>query len=139
MRDHRAMRRFVRVCGVAVLAAVMSCQDQGSGPDQRPIPPPGPHFTHAPIPVATVARVTPIGYNNKVFPTPHTYWITCDAFFVLPSTRPCHREYQPIAAPGSGVVLRLAAVADGYITVEGPPGLVWTFGHVTPAPGLAAG
>ncbi|MGH7568885.1 MAG: hypothetical protein ACREL9_07955 [Gemmatimonadales bacterium] len=131
------MRGIVRVCGAALVAAALCCRDQG--PDQPSIPPPGPHFTHAPIPVATLARITPIGYNNKVFPTPHTYWITCDAFIILQSTRPCHRERQSISAPGSGVVVRLAAVADGYITVEGPRGLVWTFGHVTPAPGLAVG
>jgi hypothetical protein len=89
--------------------------------------------------VATVARITPIGFNNKVFPTAHTYWETCDTFGVLQGTRPCHLEHQQISAPGSGVVRSLAAMADGFISVEGPPGLIWTFGHVTPAAGLGVG
>jgi hypothetical protein len=37
------------------------------------------------------------------------------------------------------VVRDLEAMADGSISVEGPPGLLWTFGHVTPAAGLGVG
>ena len=132
------MRRFVRVYVAAAMAG-LGCQGEPAGPEPHPIPPPGPHFTQPPIPVTTVARITPIGFNNEPFPTAHTYWETCDGFVVLRSTRPCHREFQPLVAPGSGVVRHLEAVADGTVSVEGPPGLLWTFGHVTPAPGLGVG
>ena len=132
------MRRLTHLLGAALLAAAPGCQDQGPG-DLFPIPPPGPHFTHLPIPVSTLARITPIGYNNKVFPTAHTYWITCDNDIVLQGTRPCHLEYQALIAPGSGVVRSLNPAPDGFVTVEGPPGLTWWFGHVTPAAGLTVG
>lgn len=92
-----------------------------------------------PIPVGTIARITPIGYNNKIFPTPHTYWDTCEFWGQLPSGRPCHRERQALRAPGAGLVRHLDAQADGSVAVEGPPGLIWHFGHVTPAAGLAIG
>jgi hypothetical protein len=38
-----------------------------------PMPPPGPRFSVLPVPVERIARITPIGYNNKIFPNPHTY------------------------------------------------------------------
>lgn len=125
---------------VAIAAAAIACQDQGPGQGPTPpIPPPGPHFTHAPIPVESLARVTPIGYNNKVFPVDHTYWLTCDIDIILQGSRPCVLRKQNIVAPGAGIVLSLNAAADGFVAIEGPPGLRWTFGHVTPAAGLAVG
>ena len=77
--------------GAALLAA---CGSDATGPgnDGRSVPPPGPHFTVLPLPLEAVARITPIGYNNKRFPTPHTYWLLCDDFFILQSSRPCRME-----------------------------------------------
>lgn len=133
------MHSFVRAGGIA-LAAALACGDgSGSGPDPIAIPTPGPHFTHSPIPVESIARITPIGYNNKVFPVDHTYWLTCDIDIILQGSRPCVHAFQPLVAPGSGMVRGISTAADGFLSVEGPPGMQWTFGHVTPAPGLAVG
>ena len=125
----------------ALLAASLACQSDGpSDPDQTPQPPPpGPHFTHSPVPVESLARITPIGYNNKIFPVAHTYWLTCDIDYILQGSRPCVRRFQTLVAPGNGVVRDVNTSADGFVAFEGPPGLLWHFGHVTPAPGLARG
>lgn len=74
-----------------------------------------------------------------IFPNPHTYWETCEKWAQLPTGRPCHLERQPLRAPGGGVVRDVDPQADGVIVVEGPPGLIWHFGHVTPAEGLPRG
>lgn len=129
------------------LLPLAACGDGGTDPDQgdppdeaeQPIPAPGPHFSVSPIPVDDVARITPIGYNNKVFPNPHTYWETCESWAQLPTGRACHLERQPLRAPGGGVVRDVDPQADGTVVVEGPPGLIWHFGHVTPAEGLSRG
>ncbi len=123
---------------VACLLLAVSCSD-GSSPFSTSPPPPGTHFSVSPIPVEAIARITALGYNNKVFPTAHTYWHTCDFDVVQQSSRPCVLERFPILAPGNGTVRHVNPAADGSISVEGPPGLVWTFGHVTPEPGLARG
>lgn len=135
----------------ALLAlALLACGGDSAGPDDQqqeeepppsgpPDPGPGPHFSVVPVPIETLARVTPLGYTNKVMPISHTYWLTCDFDILLRSDRPCHREKQPLRAPRDGVVLDMLAAEDGYVVVEGPPGLIWHFGHVTPAPGLAPG
>jgi len=126
-----------------VALAALACGGDASGPADPdagfPDPGAGPHFTVLPVPIETIARITALGYNNNVFPTPHTYWLTCDVDVWLNSGRPCHRERQPIRAPRDGVILDMLAIDDGFLRIEGPPGLVWTFGHVTPAAGLAAG
>ncbi|MEX0647452.1 MAG: hypothetical protein WEA56_09935 [Balneolaceae bacterium] len=107
--------------------------DPDPDPPEQPVPPPGNHLSVSPIPVETIVRITPIGSNNKIFPVAHTYWMTCDIDETLPSGRPCHLEQQQILAPGDGIVTNLNPEADGQISVEGPPGLFWTLGHVTPA------
>jgi hypothetical protein len=92
-----------------------------------------------PIPLDKIARITPIGFNNKIVPVAHSYWETCDAWYVLPSGRPCLLERLQILAPGDAVVRDVDTRADGFIVFEGPPGLTWHFGHVTPAPGISPG
>jgi hypothetical protein len=129
---------------LAVLLFVLvsaSCGSVGpEDPDDGPsVPPPGPHWSVPPIPLEKVARITPLGHNNEVLPVDHTYWETCDRFWLMPSSRPCLHERIPIRAPGDGVVSAVAHHADGFISIEGPPGLVATFGHVTPATGLGRG
>ena len=131
------MRASSTLLAVIVAAA---CAQNPSGPDdEQPIPPPGPHFSVLPLPLDSLARITVIGFNNEVLPTPHTYWLLCDDFYVLQSDRTCRQQRLPVLAPGDGAVRDLNAAADGFISIEGPPGLIWTFGHVTPAPGLARG
>lgn len=138
---NRSTAPFRIAAVIALLAFACGKDSTGPGDDgsEYPDPGPGPHFSVVPVPITTLARITPLGYINKVMPTPHTYWLTCDFDILLRSDRPCHREKQQLRAPGSGVVWDLNPAADGFITIEGPPGLFWTFGHVTPAPGLARG
>lgn len=135
-----------RLATLLVAAVSLGCgSDGGTAPedespvDEQPVPGPGPHFSVSPIPLDDVARITPVGYNNKTFPTPHTYWDTCDIWSVMPSERPCKRERLPLRAPAAGVVRDVQHAIDGMLAVEGPPGLIWTFGHVTPAADLASG
>lgn len=124
-----------------VVAAALACQQQDgpAAPGPHEIPPPAPNFTHLPIPITTIARITPLGYNNKEFPNNEPYWMTCDDFIVLQGSRPCHEEQQQVVAPADGVVLDVDPVADGGIAIEGPPGLAYRFAHVTPVAGLAPG
>jgi hypothetical protein len=127
-----------------VALATLACGGEPSGPGADngtgfPDPGPGPHLSVLPVPIETIARITALGYNNNVFPTPHTYWLTCDVDVWLNSARPCHLERQAIRAPRDGVILDMLAAPDGFMRIEGPRGLVWTFGHVTPAAGLAIG
>lgn len=122
------LTRFVFIGLVSVAGA---CGESPSDVRHEPIPPPGPHFSVVPLRLETIAHISPIGSNNKVFPTAHTYWHTCDVDGF--GTRPCHLERQQLFAPGSGIVRGVDAQADGTIVVEGPPGLHWHFGHVTPA------
>lgn len=122
------------------LAIACGGGDDPAGPnDDRPIPPAGPNWSVSPVPIETLARITPLGYNNKPLPVAHTYWLTCDFEWLMPSGRPCTRELQPLRAPGDAVIRDLNPGPDGFIVFEGPPGLVGTFGHVTPVPGLAIG
>lgn len=128
---------------VAIACATAACGgEEPAGVDREetlPDPGPGPHFSVSPVPLAKLARVTPLGFNNKILPTGHTYWDTCDIWYLLPSGRPCLLERLPIRAPGDGVVFAVDPQVDGSITIEGPPGLLATFSHVTPAAGLSRG
>ncbi len=131
-------RTLTRLLAVVCVA----CTSDSSGPRSRLGP--GPHFSVSPLPVNLIARITPIGFNNKPFPTPHTYWLTCDDFFVLKSTRPCIRERRTLLAPMDAVVRDLDPSADGFVRFavvqpDGSPGLTFHFGHVTPATGLSRG
>jgi hypothetical protein len=115
-----------------------ACGSDATGPGY-PVPPPGPHFTVLPLPMDSLARITPIGFNNKRFPTPHTYWMLCDDFVILQSNRPCRQQRLDVRAPMDATVIDVDASADGFIRFEGVPGLAFHFGHVTPAAGLARG
>jgi hypothetical protein len=92
-----------------------------------------------PVPTETIGRITALGFNNNLFPTQHTYWETCESWLFMRLNRPCVLERQFLRAPGDGIVVALNTEEDGYLDVEGPPGLIWGFGHVTPAPGLTIG
>ncbi len=132
----RMRRRGLAVPTLLVSAlAVGGCDSDPSGV----VPAPGPHFSVSPIPVDLIARITVIGGDSKVWLAPQTYWLTCDIHGILPSGRPCVLERLPILAPGDGVVRDVDPSEDGFLAVEGPPGLRWTFGHVTPRPGLVRG
>lgn len=135
------MRRLLRLAPLALLVAALTCQEEEetSGPESAPIPPPGPNFTYLPIPLATIARITPLGYNNKQVPNSEPYWMTCDDFIVLQGMRPCHEEHQQVVAPANGVVVAIEPGPDGTVVLEGPPGLNYRFGHVDPAADLAPG
>ena len=144
------VRRAVRaVFQAAAAVAVGVCATTGCGdgeregvvdPPQGPVEPgPGPHFTVSPVPIETLGRITALGFNNNVLPTDHTYWETCESWVSMRLELPCHLERQPLRAPGDGTVRSLDPAEDGYIEIEGPPGLVWTFGHVTPSAGLSPG
>jgi hypothetical protein len=91
-----------------------------------------------PIPLERVVRITPMGHNNNVIPTGHTYWDVCDLWSLLPSGA-CERGRLPIRAPRDAVVFDVDARADGKLVLEGPPGLFMVFGHVTPRSGLQRG
>ncbi len=91
-----------------------------------------------PIPLERVVRITPMGHNNNVIPTGHTYWDVCDLWSLLPSGA-CERGRLPIRAPRAAVVFDVDARADGKLVLEGPPGLFMVFGHVTPRSGLQRG
>jgi hypothetical protein len=108
-------------------------------PSPLPAPPSGANFSVTPVPVDALARITPIGYNNKTFPNDHTYWLTCDIDIILQGTRPCRRERLELRAPAAGTVADADTAPDGFVRVEGPRGLIWTFGHVTPRPGITRG
>jgi hypothetical protein len=41
--------------------------------------------------------------------------------------------------PRAAIVRDLDPAQDGFLVIEGSPGLIATFGHVTPAPGMAPG
>jgi len=123
----------------AVIALLTLACDDSTGPEY-PDPGPGPHFSVVPVPIETLARITPRGHMGIVMPNPHTYWHTCDYDPLLKSDRPCHLERQQIRAPGDGEIWDLSYhETDGFVTIHGPPGLFYTFGHVVPAPGLARG
>jgi hypothetical protein len=91
-----------------------------------------------PIPLDSVARITPLGHNNTTIPTGHTYWDTCDLWSLMPSGR-CVRQRLGIRAPRDAVVAAVEPRADGRVVLEGPPGLFMVFSHVTPADGLRRG
>src|SRR5690606_15559903 len=75
----------------AVIALVTLACDDSTGPEY-PDPGPGPHFSVVPVPIETLARITPLGHMGIVMPNPHTYWHTCDYDPLLKSDRPCHLE-----------------------------------------------
>jgi len=129
--------RTLRLSAAVLVLAALACGGDSTEPE--PDPGPGPHFSVVPVPIETLARITPIGYTNKVMPIAHTYWLTCDIDILLQSDRPCHREKQAIRAPRDAVIRDMLAAEDGFLRIEGPPGLIWTFGHVTPAAGLSVG
>lgn len=111
---------------------------------QPPAPPPpttpGPHFSVLPIPLEQIARIMPLGHNNKTMPNDGTYWFTCDeSGRILQTTRPCLRARLPIRAPRAAVVHNIEPGPDGTVNLEGPAGLFVNFGHVTPAAGLTKG
>jgi hypothetical protein len=131
---------WARVVVIGALAAACGGSDRNpTDPSGLPTPPPGTNFSVTPVPIDAIARITPIGYNNNVFPTDHTYWLTCDIDVILQGARPCRRERLDLRAPAAGTVADANTSPDGFIRVEGPPGLIWTFGHVTPRPGLTRG
>ncbi len=138
---NRSRARCVYIFMVLLLAGCGGGENgpMDPGPHKPEPPPPGPHFSVMPIPVENIARITLLGFNNNVFPTSHTYWLTCDNFTILKSQRPCYTERLPIRAPAGGIIRDVASTNDGGLRVEGPPGLIWTFGHVTPTPGLMIG
>lgn len=127
------MRRPGHLLLLLVLAGTAACDD-GAGP----VPPPGPHFTVLPIPLDSIARIHPLGHNNKILPIGHSYWDTCDVVVLLRGDE-CHVGRLPILAPGDGRVRSIEAGPDGAITIEGPPGLWAEFAHVTPSPELRRG
>lgn len=145
MRD-KARCSLLLTCLLVGFASLAACggdppTDPNNDPPpqhQDPIPPPGPHFSVVPFAIEHIARISPIGSNNKITPTAHTYWHSCDIEGILRGPRPCHLEKQQLFAPGDGVVKSVDSVPDGGIAVEGPPGLIWTFAHVTPV-GLQVG
>ncbi len=129
------------------LLAIISCGGESpSTPTPEPPPPPpppttpGPHYSVLPIPLEQIARITPLGHNNKTIPNDGTYWFTCDEQGrILQTTRPCLRARLPIRAPRDAVVHQIEAGPDGTVNLQGPPGLHINYGHVTPAAGLAKG
>ncbi len=136
---------LLRSGGPGVLAALLSLVAVGCGPsetgpdggeDEMPIPPPGPFFSVSPIPTDKIARITAFGHQNKILPTPKVYVDTCDYGI---TGRPCTLERVPIRAPGDGVVQSIDAQQDGKLSIEGPPGLILGFAHVTPHAGLTVG
>jgi hypothetical protein len=131
--------RLLLCAGSFALLAACADGDSPSEPEGLPDPGPGPHFGVVPVPIETLGRITALGFNNSILPTDHTYWETCESWLFMRLDRPCVREKQPLQSPGSGVVVQLDASVDGSLTIEGPPGLLWGFGHVTPAAGLAHG
>lgn len=125
---------------IVLSSALIGCSDQNGGTSKQgtdTIPPPGPHFSHLPISLNLIARITPLGYNNKTFPVGHTYWQTCDIEYLLNSGQACQTGTFPIYAPRDGTV-RSVAPDDGHIIIEGPPGLIIKFDHVNPIPDLAS-
>jgi hypothetical protein len=98
----------------------------------------GPIFTVSPLPIETLHHITPVGWNNKIFPLEHTYWVTCDSDLIWEGTQReqdapgCHRERQILLAPGPGVAKWVNPVEDGAVRVAAPHGYEWEMGHVTP-------
>jgi hypothetical protein len=99
----------------------------------------GPIFTVSPLPIETLHHITPLGWNNKVFPLEHTYWVTCDSREVWEDTPQdpqddpaCHLEQQILLAPGPGIARWVNPAEDGAVRVAGPGGFEWEMGHVTP-------
>jgi hypothetical protein len=128
------MRRLVpALFGLVIIGGPIGCDD-GIGP----IPPPGPHFTVSPIPLDSIARIHPLGHNNKILPIGHSYWDTCDVVVLFKGDE-CHPGRLPIRSPGHGRVRTIEAGPDGSVTIEGPPGFWAIIAHVTPAPGLREG
>lgn len=122
-----------------VVCAVLACGDDPTGAIRAVDPGPGPHFSVLPIPLEKIGRITALGFNNFTLPGDHTYWETCESWFVMRINRPCITGRLDLLAPANGEVVSVGENADGFISVQGPPGLVWTFGHVTPATGLRKG
>ena len=140
MRATNGSGRWISWCWVA--AFVASCGGEGPSdpvPDDPVLPPPGPHFSVSPIPLDSIARISPLGPNNKILPVGHSYWDTCDRNYVFNTGRPCVLSNLELRAPGSGRVYSMDPSDDGQLTVEGPPGLMYSFAHVTPAPALSVG
>jgi hypothetical protein len=138
----RSLNRDV-VLSLVLALGLFGCGGESAPtePEDRgpPAPPAAPNFFELPIPLEYIARISPVGVNNWTFPTPHTYWLTCDFSFMFQADRPCQHVLLPIRAPAAGIVRDVLHAADGFIRLEGPPGLMWHFGHVTPAEGLAVG
>jgi hypothetical protein len=123
---------------LAVVLIAAACGDP-TGTRQRVDPGPGPHFSVSPVPVEDIGRITALGFNNVTLPNSHTYWETCETWVMMRLDRPCVHRRQAIRAPADGEVLDLDPSADGFVVAQGPRGLVWTFGHVTPVPSLRRG
>jgi hypothetical protein len=139
------MKRIPRIDGVLFRGIVwiglsvvgVACSSSTAPPDgdDEPIPPPGAHLTVSPIPLDKIARITVFGHNNKIVPTGKVYVDTCD---YGATGRPCLLERLAIRSPGTGVVVSVSP-GDGEISIEGPPGLIVGFQHVTPMAGLSRG
>ena len=134
-------REWILRSGLFLFAIAVGCageQVAAPEPEGQPLPPAGPHFSVFPIGFDSIARITPLGHNNKVLPVGHTYWDTCDRGYLLPGGRACWFVNLPVRAPGGGVVFSIAP-GDGHVSIEGPPGLFATFLHITPIAGLQQG
>jgi len=140
MTTHRtACERARAVTVVAVLHVLAACSGESTGVVKEVDPGPGSHFSVLPIPLEKIGRITALGFNNFTLPNAHTYWETCETWSVMRLNRPCSNAKLDLLAPVNGEVVSLDTNADGFLTVQGPVGVVWTFGHVTPAPGLTRG
>ncbi len=87
-----------------LLAACGVGRDPIGPEDEGPVPPPGPNWSVSPIPIEKLARITPLGHNNHPLPVAHTYWLTCDRSWLMPTSRPCVEERLAIRAPPSSAI-----------------------------------
>lgn len=97
------------------------------------------HFTVVPMPLDKLARITPVGSNNKILPVAHTYWFQCDEPILLPNGFPCHAESVPVVSPGEGIIRRIEGTIDGAISFQVNPTFNWGFSHVDLDPSLQEG
>tara|TARA_R110002049_G_scaffold309220_2_gene518808 strand:- start:1862 stop:2941 length:1080 start_codon:yes stop_codon:yes gene_type:complete len=89
------------------------------------------HFTVAPFDLDKIARISPVGSNNKILPVAHTYWFTCDDKLIYPSGNPCNEEKMTILSPGDGVIRSISSNEDGNISFTVNPSFQWGFSHIT--------
>ena len=90
-------------------------------------------FRHAPVDLARVREVVPLGNLNPpghTFPTDHVYFYLDD-----------HRRPADVVAPSAGEVVRVHTFepGDAKIVVRVTGTVSWYVGHVTPAEGIEEG